>query len=368
MIKNILNSVVITGFAFLLISCGKKEKPVEQVRSIKTITISSKATGQIRKISGIVSAVNYSFLSFEDVEGRVVKLNVDIGDTVKKGEVLAVLDRQKYELDLKNANANLKKSEAALVKSESDFQRADKLYRDEVISKKEFESRTYQLAAAKSGVAAAKANLGLANRNLKHTELKSPYNGFVGERFIQPNQEVRKGEKIFRIDEKGEMEVDFSIPETLRGKFKLKEEGVVKFPGQLGGEVKCKISFLGTAANRGNAFPAKAQLINPPETIKPGMTAEVLFSLAVETKGAGFLIPPEAVLMGKEKRTGFVFVYNPATSTVKRIKVHFEGSQANSGIVSDGIKEGDVIAVAGISFLMDGMKVKLYKPTSKGGE
>ena len=99
--------------------------------------------------------------------------------------------------------------------------------------------------------------------------------------------------------------------------------------------------------------------------VKPGMTAEVSFSLPIEGDVAGFLIPPAAVLMGEEKKTGCVFVYDPATSTVKKTTVHFKGSQGNLGIVADGLKEGDIIAVAGVSFLLDGMKVHLYKPATK---
>jgi RND family efflux transporter MFP subunit len=316
-----------------------------------------------------VFAVKYAFLSFEDVSGRVIKLNADIGDKVKKGQVLAVLDKQKYQLDVKNAQAGLKKSEAQLQKAKSDYEREKVLFKKQASFQQRLDTRKFQFEAAVSGETSAKAALGLAERNLRHTELKSPYDGFVGERFIQPKQEVRKGEKIFRIDEKGAMEVQFTIPEGIRKRVKLNSEGTVKLSGHSGaGDIKSKISFLGTAASKGNAFPAKALLENPPATVKPGMTAEISLSLPIEQGASGFLIPPKAVLMGKDKKTGFVFIYNPATSTVKKTEVHFKGSQANLGIVSDGLKEGDIIAVAGVSFLLDKMKVNLYKEATESSK
>lgn len=367
--KKIMYLLAGSFLSFMLVSCGEEEKPIEQIRSIKTFKVSSQATGQTRKFSGIVSAVNYSFLSFEDVEGRVVKLNVDIGDKVTKGQVLAVLDKQKYELDVKNAQANLKKAEANLVKATSEYNREKELFAKQASFQQRLDTRKFQYEAAVSEEKSAKAGLGLANRSLQHTELKTPFDGFVGERFIQPNQEVSKGAKIFRIDEKGAMEIQFSIPETLRKRLALGSEGIAKFAGNAEPDVKCKISFLGTAANQGNAFPAKAVLINSPVSVKPGMTAETSFILPMEGKGAsGFLIPVTAVLMGKDAKSGFVFVYNPATSTVKKTKVHFGGSQGNLGIVKSGLNEGDLIADAGVSFLLDGMKVNLYKPAPEGGE
>ena len=352
----------------LILSCKKEEAPPEQIRSIKTVTVSTPATGQIRKFTGVIFAVNYSYLSFEDVSGRVIKLNADIGDEVKKGEILAVLDKQKYELELKDAQAQLKRAEAAVARTTAAYDREKLLFKKKASFQQRLDAVEFQYKAALSDELAGKAAVGLAERKLRHTDLKSPFDGFIGERFIQPNEEVIKGEAIFRIDEKGELEMQFDVPENLRKRVNLDTEGVVKVLGNSNVEVKCKISYLGTAARAGNAFPAKAILIGPPPNIKPGMTAEVSLSLPIEDSAAGFIIPINAILMGEEPKTGFVFIYKPATSTVKKTKVHFGGSQGNFGIVIDGIKEGDIIATAGVPFLLDGMKVKLFKPINKIGE
>ena len=366
--NKILILSVILGISQLLISCGEKEKPVEQIRSIKTITISNQASGQLRKFSGVVYAVNYAFLGFEDVSGRVIKLNVDIGDKVSKGDILAVLDKQKYQLDVKDSEANLKKAIAQLSKAKADYEREKILFKKEVSFQARLDTRKLQYEAAVSGKTSAKAALGLANRNLNHTDLKSPYDGYVSERFIQPNQEIKVGTKIFRIDEKGDMEVQFDIPEGIRKRVKLDSEGDVRLSGHPDVVIKSNISYISNAATKGNAFAAKSLLKDVPKYVKPGMTAEISLLLPIKEKTSGFLIPPNAVLMGEDKKTGYLFVYNPKTSTVTKTKVHFKGSQGNFGIVSDGVKDGDIIAVAGVAFLLDGMKVNLYKSATEGGE
>ncbi len=98
--------------AALLAAC-EEEPPqvVEQVRAIKTITVTEVASGQVRKFSGIVQATDTSALSFE-VGGNVKEVKVKLGSRVKKGQVLAVLDKQPYVLAVQAAEAALSKSKA----------------------------------------------------------------------------------------------------------------------------------------------------------------------------------------------------------------------------------------------------------------
>ena len=74
----------------LVTACEKQQEVVEDLRALKTITVSAPATGQVRKFSGTVSATDSASLSFE-VGGRVETVNVDIGDAVKKVEVIRCL-------------------------------------------------------------------------------------------------------------------------------------------------------------------------------------------------------------------------------------------------------------------------------------
>ena len=368
--RKISSLLLLASVSLLFCSCGKKEEVPEMIRSIKTVKVSQRSTKQVRKFSGVVYAVNYAYLSFEDVQGRVIKVNVDIGDEVSKGQILAVLDPQKYMLDVKVAQAKLKKAEASLVKAEADYEREKVLFKKGASFQQRLDTRKFQYEAAQSEVNSAQAGLKLAQRNLKNTKLKSPYEGFIGERFIQSNQEVGVGTRIFRIDEKGDMEVHFKIPESLRKRVTLNMNGSVDVMGHNKQHLSCKVSFLGTAASEGNAFPAKALIIDTPKSVKPGMTANVSLALPIEKEKQGFLLPPSAILMSKKKQTGYVFVFDPKTSTVHKQKVHFSGAQGNLGVISEGLKEGDIVATAGVSFLLDGMKVKLLNTNgvSNGAE
>ena len=117
--------IKILALAFIWVAitaCEKKVEIIEQVRALKTITVSELATGQIRKFSGIVRATDSSNLSFE-VGGRVETVNVDIGDRVRKGQLLAVLDKEPYRLDVDAAQAELVTAEAKVVNTKEEYDR-----------------------------------------------------------------------------------------------------------------------------------------------------------------------------------------------------------------------------------------------------
>ena len=113
--------------AVVLTACKEKTEIIEVVRAIKTITISEQATEQIRKFSGLVAAVDSSGLSFQ-VGGQVETVKVDIGDRVEKGQVLAVLDQEPYQLDVDAAQAELVKSRANVVNTKAEAERQKRVF------------------------------------------------------------------------------------------------------------------------------------------------------------------------------------------------------------------------------------------------
>ena len=91
------------------------------------------------------------------------------------------------------------------------------------------------------------------------------------------------------------------------------------------------------------------------------MTAEATFEVKGDDFAEGYLIPGSAVRPTTDANVGFAFVYQPGASTVKKIPIHWLGVKDNMVIVTEGLSPGDILAVAGVSFLSDGMKVKLME-------
>jgi RND family efflux transporter MFP subunit len=346
--------------AFALTACKEKTEIIEVVRAIKTITVSEQATEQIRKFSGLVAAVDSSGLSFE-VGGQVETVEVDIGDRVKKDQVLAVLDPEPYQLEVEAAKAELVKARANVVNTKGEAERQKRVFKQGAGAKSDLDSAEYDYKAARSAVNFQTAKLNLAERDLRKTTLRSPYDGAIAWRSVEPHEEVKVGQKVFAIDAKGTMEVQLAVPETTIDRIHIDDPATVTFPTLPGETVKSRISYIGSAAVKANAFPVKVELIEPNEKIKPGMTAEANLLIKAESQQPGYLVPLQAILPVPDAKQGHAFVYDPKTSTVKKTLIHVNGTQLDQAIVSEGLAAGDIIAVAGVSFLADGLKVKLMK-------
>jgi RND family efflux transporter MFP subunit len=346
--------------SFALTACKEKVEIVEAIRAIKTMTVEKQATEQIRKFSGIVAAVDSSGLSFQ-VGGQVEAVKVDIGDHVKKGQVLAVLDPEPYQLGVDAAKAALVKARANVTNTKSEYERQKRVFEQGAGAKSDLDAAEYNYRAAKSAVDYQISRLSLAKRDLRKTTLRAPYDGTIAWRAIEPHEEVKVGQKVFEIDAKGEREVQLAVPETVIDRIHIDDPAEITFPTVAGKTVKGWITYIGSAAVKANAFPVKVELIDPGPDIKPGMTAEVNLFLKDRDKKIGYLVPLQAILPTAEAQHGYVFVYDPQTSTVKKTPIRYGGGLRNEAAVYEGLKAGDIIAVAGVSFLADGLKVKLMK-------
>jgi RND family efflux transporter MFP subunit len=347
-----------------LTACKEKTEIIEVVRSIKTITISEQPTEKIFKFSGQVAAVDSSGLSFQ-VGGQVESVKVDIGDRVKKGQILAVLDPEPYQLEVDAIKAELVKARDNVTKTKAEYERHKRIFEQGAGAERYVEIAEYNYKAARSAVNFQIARLDQVKRDLRKTKLLSPYEGIIAWRSVQPNEEVRVGQKILEINATGEMEVELAIPETTIDRIHLDDPATITFPTLPGEYTKGRISYIGGAAVKANAFPAKVALIDPNEKVKPGMTAEATLTVKDENRKPGYLVPMQAVLPSPEPDRGYAFVYDPGTSTVKKTPVRSHGTENKKVIVDEGLAAGDIIAVAGVSFLADGMEVKLLEGNGK---
>lgn len=344
----------------VLTSCSKDEHVIEETRSVKTMIVQDVSTVQVRRFSGIVQASESSALSFE-VSGQVQQVNVDIGDRVRKDDLLAILDKEPYELQVKSAQAELVRARANLTNKKADFEREGAIYKEGAGSQKRLDQAKFGYKEAAAGVRYAASKLNLAQRDLRKTTLHAPYDGNIGSRMVEPHMEVAVGQELFEIDAVGDMEVQVDIPETIINKITLNTETKVTLSILPGETFNGVISDIGTMAGAANAFPVKVALRDPPKNIQSGMTAEVTFPIQDPKDQVGYLIPPQAFMSSKESGRAFVFLYDAANSSVKKKSVRLSGAQNNQAIVTEGLTEGDVVVVAGLGFLSDGQQVRLMK-------
>jgi RND family efflux transporter MFP subunit len=348
--------------------CGKEEKPPEVIRSIRWTKVAETSTKQVRMISGTTKPVDQTALSFA-VAGTVEKVEVKLGEQVRKGQVLAELDQYPFVLGVRDAEAELSKAQAIVVERRANYERYVALYESNNASKAELDEARASFDSAKSQVKAAEAQLGLARRDLRKTQLRAPFDGTISVKEIEPYVEVPVGRAVFGLDgvESG-FEVSAAVPDSLLISLSLGDEADVVFPTVNNRRVPGVLTELGSRSRTASTYPVTVRLKEQFPELRSGMSVDVAFEFIPQSEEGepvytGLKVPLTAFLVGAEK-THFVFVYDEKSSTVKKTQIKAVDLRENDVIVEPGtLKAGDIIATAGAAFLNDGQKVNLMKET-----
>ena len=346
--------------SFLVAACGEEQKaPPQVIRAVKTIVVQPQDAVSIRRVSGLVRAVNRAPLAFE-VAGTVAKVMVKSGDRVKKGQVLASLDPRQYQLNLQSAEAELRRAKAELADKESTFRAKETLYKKKVESKTAFDRAKADYDGAQEKVKKEQSKVSLAQRDLAKTTLRAPYDGLIAKREVDPSQVVASGKVVFEVQGGEDLEVSVSVPDGMV-KFLKRGQGTdVVFPTLPKLKAKGRIDEVSSQGGEANTFPVTVRLIDPSPDLRSGMSAEVIFQLPVPGFKKAFAVPVSALVPVKSKgRNPFVYVFDKATSTLRIRKVTVAAVRGNDVLIGTGLKKGDIVVVAGVAFLHDGMKVKL---------
>ena len=346
----------------VLTACSEEPPPlVETVRAIRTITVTEPASGKMRRFSGVVEAADTSSISFE-VPGNVQEVKAEVGARILKGQVLAVLDEKNYQLNVTAAEAAAGRAEVELADAQRDLARLRRIAAEDrgAISERALEQAQATLEGARQNLSYNMSRLNLARRDLERTVLRAPFDGVIAERHVDPFQEVARGERMFDLFMEGAMQVAISIPESEIDRIYLGLTGEIRFPA-ISQQVHMGIvSEISKVAGAANAFPIKMAIradgVNA--RIRRGITAEVTLLLSDEEEQGGYLIPLSAVVFGGDAGN-HVFTFDPETMTTRKTVIEHGGIRDSNIIVTRGLKAGDVIATAGVSFLRDGQKVRL---------
>jgi RND family efflux transporter MFP subunit len=318
----------------------------------------------MRRFSGVVEAADTSNISFE-VPGNVQKVKVEVGERVSKGQTLAVLDEKTYKLSVAAAQAAVGGAEVELADARSDLARLRRIAAQDrgAISERALEQAQATYHGAGQNLSYNTSRLNLAKRDLERTVLRAPFDGVIAERHVDPFQEVARGERMFDLFMEGAMQAAINIPESEIDQVHLGLPGEIRFPAVSGRVHKGVVTEISKVAGAANAFPVKVTIGQDAYdvSIRPGITAEVTLLLGDEQGEGAYLIPVGAVSFAGTGSENHVFVFDAETSTVKRTAIEDGGIRGSNIIVSKGLKVGDIIAVAGVSFLREGQKVRLME-------
>jgi RND family efflux transporter MFP subunit len=349
----ILHCCILVLAVLLLAGCGKEEEPepVQVVRPVKIMKVSAGTVTADYSLPGQVRAARRAELSFK-VSGPLVALPVEEGQQVKKGDLIAQIQKRDFQTALEEAKARA-------LEAEKQFRRYKELYAKKQVSRADYD----RYRAARD---VARAKLEDAANALKDTTLRAPFAGVIAHRYVENFQKVQAKEPIVSLQDISRIEILVNVPELQMAAIRENTPSKVyatfeSIPGKRFPLVMKEFSTQADPATQ--TYQVVFVMDQPREaSILPGMTAMVTAETIQGVTGKKvILIPAIAVMEGAGKQP-FVWTYDEKTSTVKQqpIKVgRLEGSEKI--FIKEGLQGGETIVVAGLTQLEKGMKVRPWE-------
>jgi len=242
--------------------CGVEETPPEPVRPVLSVVVADAAGLSGRRFPGQAKATQELNLAFE-VPGRLIERPVEVGDRVELGQVLAELDPRDFAAALKSAEAELKRDQA-------NFERAEGMLAEDVISRAQYD----RLEARRD---IAEASVELAAKALADSVLRAPFSGTVAATYVENYENVRSKQEIMRLLDTSKIEMVIQIPESLISNTPYVRDLQVRFDPFPETVLPASIKEVSNEASRTTRTYPVTLIMEPPEGVEilPGMAGEV---------------------------------------------------------------------------------------------
>ncbi|MEM7027005.1 MAG: efflux RND transporter periplasmic adaptor subunit [Pseudomonadota bacterium] len=359
--RNIYCSLALLLF---LAGCGDSDSSADSteapLRPVRYITVNTFDMATTRTFSGLSKSGQESNLSFR-VSGPVKSLSVEVGDRVKKGQVIATIDPAQYQLQAQQSKASLAQAEASLRNAEANFERIKGLYENNNISRNELDSARATAESSKAQVSAERKALELANLDVSYTRLTATDSCDVAEVLTEMNENISPGETVVSVNCGEKIEVELGVPESTIAQIARGMNAIVEFSALPEQNFMANVTEVGVAATSGTTYPVTLELKDNDSELRSGLAAQVTFSFDNGSANTNILLP--AVAVGEDVNGRYVYKVNntneASVGEIERQAVSIGELTTNGLEIMDGLAAGDKVVTAGISVIRPGLKVLL---------
>ncbi len=366
--KATLLLALLMGTAIVTITgCSKKEDTPATTAAADTKNSKAEPPRPVRFVQvGMSSLSDISYLPgevrprFEQrygfrVPGKISRRLVDVGQEVKAGQVLAVLDSQDVlpAINAQAAQVDVAKTDFKLQQSE--LKRQQELRDKGFVSGAALERQAASSEASDARVKAALSQLASAQNGLNFQTLRADKAGVVIAVDAEAGSVVAAGQSVVRVAQLGEKEIIVNVPERAVGLLKTAKGFAAQFDALPGKIYAAKLRELSPAADPASrTYAAKLSIVNADDALKLGMSATVRLDLGA----AQVIVVPNTALYTRDSVTR-VWLVDRGSETVKAVEIT-TGESTNEGVsVVSGLKPGDLVVTAGANLLQVGQKVRL---------
>ena len=331
-----------------MIDAGTNNTYSANIQPYQQVDLSFKSSGYLASIKQV-----------KDADGHI--RNIDQGDYVKKGTVLAVVQEDDFKQKLDQANASLARSQAEHERAVLSFGRISKLYAAGAATKPDYDDTNAQVESTAAAVANSQAQVAEAKIALGYCELTAPFDSWVLKRNVDVGTLVGPATNGFTLADTRSVKAVFGVPDTAMEHVKAGSAQRVTteaVPGYFSGHIT---SISAAADPKSRVYSVEVRIDNPENKLKSGMIASITLGGGRRNEKA-LVVPISAVIHSPDVRNGFaVYVTDEAGATTK---VHAQDvtlgdTYGNNIAVLSGLNANQRVITSGTNDIKPGWPVRV---------
>lgn len=317
---------------FLFVSAAQAALP------FATAKVQYREVDQTYAAEADVEAVKQSTVSAQ-ISGRVVELLFDVGDYVKKGDVIARIDEREVSQAFAGSQAQVAQAQATLVNAKANYERSQRLFERKFVSQAALDSALAQYKAAQAAAAAAGASAGVASTTKGYATILAPYSGVVAARQIEVGEMASPGKPIMTGFDPKDLRVVASVPQYKIDEVRNAPRAAVEFPAQHKWVQATSVTVLPVADSRTHTTRVRLNLPEDLRGVYPGMFARAYFTIGKAKK----LLVPQAAVVRRSEVTGVYVVDDKGRPSLRQVRLG--EAQINGDVeILAGLAPGETVA------------------------
>jgi RND family efflux transporter MFP subunit len=306
---------------------------------IATATVQYRDVDTTYAAEAVVEAVRQSTVSAQ-VTGRIVEINYDVGDYVKKGQVIVRIDQAEARQLVAGGEAQVAQAEAALENARAARDRNRELAVQKFISQAAADKTEADFRVAEAQLKAARASAGQALTSKEYTVVVAPYSGVVSARHVELGEMAAPGKPLMTGFDPADMRVIATVPQYKIAEVKAGSRAMIEVPS-LNKWIQARaITILPTADARTHATFVRLDLPPNQRDVYPGMFARAYFSVGHARK----LVAPAAAVVKRSELTGVYVVNDANVVSLRQVRLGEPTGQGEIEILA-GVSAGEKVAL-----------------------
>jgi len=302
-----------------------------------------------------------SIRQVKDANGRM--RNIDQGDWVTRGTILATVSQDDYKDKLQQANAQLARAQANYDRAKLSFDRMSVLYKNGAATVSDYDNAQAQMLDTKASIESSKASISEATIALQYCELRAPFDGWIVKRNVDEGQLVGPATNGFTISDVRSVKAVFGVPDTAMEHIRLGSPEIVTTDA-VAGDFNGHVTSISPSADpKSRVYSVEVTIPNGDNRLKAGMIASITIRSGKENQRVD-VVSLAAVVRSLKRPDGFaVFMPdgNGDTVRVHTQEVELGGTYGNTIAVQQGLKTGDRVVTYGATMIKDGETVRVIQ-------